>query len=375
MTASERRINEYANSMFRYERLPEAWIVSCTKYLRALFGETLQGKTVIDYGFGRGNWSLAFRAVGASKVIAIDASSAAVTRFSEYCRTRGIGSIEVVESNILEEDITTTADLIWVYGILPHLVDQATFLTRLRGLAAGPATQMYVYHHNARSLREFTVETCRSVLTYQSEAEFREDSALFIRPARVRARDDLAAPHLKFATASDLGDLVRSCGIYVTRQDRDFQHFLLGKTPEDFNPHQFLCGLQAKDQVEIIEPPVSYAAEVDLLREIATDLLALPLSHGEKKRIAIGLFNTHFAFMRDGVHARDSLIEICLFLLYALLHHEVADRDLGVRSVRYFDLFRAALEGAARSERLHLLSGAADDNALAEYLVSANLRV
>jgi hypothetical protein len=234
---------------------------------------------------------------------------------------------------------------------------------------------MYVYHHNAGSLREFTVETCRSVLTYQSEAEFREDSSLFIRPARVRARDDLAAPHLKFATAAEVHATLLSCGIYVTRQDRDFQHFLLGKAPDDFNPHQFLCGLRPEAQVEVIEPSVAYAAEVDVLREIVGDLLALPLSRAEKKRIAIGLFNTHFAFIRGGVHARDSVIELCLFVLYALLHHEVTISDLGTRSGQYFDVFRAALAGAQRSERLRLLSGAGDDNQLTEYLVGANIRV
>ncbi|MEA2308752.1 MAG: hypothetical protein QOI65_1038, partial [Thermoleophilaceae bacterium] len=92
------QFDEYANSMFRYEGLPGSWIESCTGYLRTLFGDSLRGKTVIDYGFGRGNWSLAFLAAGAGKVIAIDASPAAVARFTDYCQTQDIDRIEVVAS-------------------------------------------------------------------------------------------------------------------------------------------------------------------------------------------------------------------------------------------------------------------------------------
>jgi hypothetical protein len=59
-TIGGQRINEYTNSMFRYEQLSKRWIASCAAYLQSLFGEELRGKTVVDYAFGRGNWSLAF---------------------------------------------------------------------------------------------------------------------------------------------------------------------------------------------------------------------------------------------------------------------------------------------------------------------------
>ena len=198
MNSVAERINEYNNSMFRHERLHERWIASCADYLKTLFGDSLRGKTVIDYAFGRGNWSLAFLSAGAGKVISIDASTDTVARFKNYCRERNIANIEVMAGNIMEQDFAAKGDLMWVYGILPMIEDQVAFLNRIKTLASGPDAQFYVYQYNARSLREFTVQTCREGIVYQSESEFRTDSPLFVRPARLRARDDLAAPHVNF---------------------------------------------------------------------------------------------------------------------------------------------------------------------------------
>jgi hypothetical protein len=360
--------------MFRYEQLHDGWIAACADYLRSLFGDTLRGKTVIDYAFGRGNWSLAFHAAGAGRVVAVDASSTAVARFADHCASRSISGIEVVAGDILEDDLGTTGDLIWLHGILPTVADQAAFLTRVKTLAAGPAAQIYVYYYNAGSLREFTVDTCRSALVYESERDFREDSALFVRPARMRARDDLTAPHVQFSTAHDARDVLRSCGIYVTRQDRDFPHFLVGRTSEEFCPHQFLCSLRPQDEVEVAEPPVPYAKEISVLRALADDVLAPGLPDRQKQKIAVGLFNTHFAFLGEGGVARDSVIELGLFALYTLLARDVDVERLNPVSGRYYTLFRAALAAEGQPEKRRLLSGGSDDNELAEHLVRSNLR-
>jgi Methyltransferase domain len=371
---TRQRIDDYASSMFRYEQLHDEWIAACTKYLRSLFGDTLRGKTVVDYAFGRGNWSLAFHAAGASRVVAVDTSSTAVARFADYCSSRNISGIEVVTGDILEEDLGTTGDLIWLYGILPVVEDQAAFLTRVKTLAASSAAQIYVYYYNAGSLREFIVETCRSALIYESEQDFRENSVLFVRPARMRARDDLTSPHVQFSTAYDARDVLRSCGIYITRQDRDFQHFLVGRTSEDFCPHQFLCSLRPEDEVEVAEPPVPYAKETGVLKAIADDVLAPCLSSSQKRKVAVGLFNTHFAFLRDGGVAQGSVIELGLFLLYTLLQRDVDVERLNPISGRYYTLFRAALAAEGQPQKLRLLSGIPGDNELADYLVRSDLR-
>src|SRR2546423_1184569 len=298
-TIDRNRINEYGNSMFRYEQLSDRWVASCADYLTALFGESLQGKTVIDYAFGRGNWSLAFLAAGAAKVIAIDAAADAVSRFKNYCQRRNLTDVEIVLGNILEEDLTAKGDLIWLYGILPNIEDQTVFLNRIKSLVSGRDAQIYVFQYNAESLRDFTIQTCRSVIVYQSEKEFRNDSYLFVRPARLRARDDLTAPYVRFLAASDVKALLRRSGIYINRQDQDFQQFLYGKATEDFYPHQFLCGLKAEDEIEINERKMPYAKELEVLREAARQVLSLGLSATEKRNVAIGLYNTHFAFLGD----------------------------------------------------------------------------
>ena len=376
--SNEQRLNEYSNSMFRYEHLSERWIDSCTSYVRALFGDTLRGRTVIDYAFGRGNWSLAFRAAGAERVVAIDASSDLVARFRNYCQEHNIRNIEVLAGNIMDQDFAARGDLVWLYGIMANIADQTTFLRRIRTLCSDPAAQIYVYHYNARSLREFTVQTCRSILVYPSENEFRRDNFLFVRPARMRARDDLTAPTVTFSTAANLRDLLKSVGLYIKRRDIDFQQFLHGKITEDFYPHQFLCSLQPGDEVQIEERPVAYAKEVAALNDIAQAALALSFTPVERKNIAIGLYNTHFAFIRDGFYAHDSVIEIFQFLLFILLQGGARVETLPPAVAAYYKLFCAALAGTERRERLLMASeeasGEIAGNQLTEYLINNNLR-
>lgn len=372
--SNEQRLNEYSNSMFRYEHLSQRWIDSCTAYVRALFGDELHGRTVIDYAFGRGNWSLAFRAAGAERVVAIDASTDIVARFKTYCDQHSIRNIEVCAGNIMDQDFAARGDLVWLYGIMANIADQTTFLRRIKTLCAGPAAQVYVYQYNARSLREFTVQTCRSILIYESESEFRRDNFLFIRPARMRARDDLTAPTVTFSTASEMRSVLGSAGLYVKRRDIDFQQFLHGKMTEDFYPHQFLCSLQPADEVEIEEPPVAYAKEVAALNEIAQAALALNLTAVERKNIAVGLYNTHFAFIRDGFYAYDAVIEIFQYLLFIILQGGARIETLPPAVVAYYKMFRAALAGMERDQRLLLVSEEIAGNQLTEYLISNNPR-
>ena len=376
MASSEgRRINEYANSMFRFEHLHERWIESCAAYLRHLFGEELRGKTVVDYAFGRGNWSLAFRLAGARRVFAIDASEDNVSRFRNYCRERDINNIEVICGNLLEQEIPVKADFIWLYGLLQNITDQQVFLERLKSMASGADALFYIYYYNAKSLRQFTVETCRDIVVYASESEFVKDSFLFTRPARMRARDDLTAPHLSFLTAAELREMLRQQALYVKRQDEDFQFFLRGIATEDFYPHQFLCSLNPADEIEAREPVVPFAREVEILRALAGAVFALKLSEAEKKNIAIGLFNTHFSFLREGFYAKTAVIEIFLFLMYALLQKTDSYSILPPLVAQYRELLAAALAAAPRDERTRFVTKEMDDNCLTDYLLDNNLRI
>jgi hypothetical protein len=126
--------------------------------------------------------------------------------------------------------------------------------------------------------------------------------------------------------------------------------------------------------VEIEEPPVAYAEEVAALNEIAQAALALSLTPLERKNIAIGLYNTHFAFIRDGFYAYDSVIEIFQFLLFILLQGGAQLETLPPAVAAYYKLFRAALAGSERPHRLSLVSEEIADNQLTDYLINNNLR-
>ncbi len=130
--------------------------------------------------------------------------------------------------------------------------------------------------------------------------------------------------------------------------------------------------------MEIEERPVAYATEVAALNDIARAALALNLTPVERKNIAIGLYNTHFAFIRDGFSAHDSIIEIFQFLLFILLQGGARVETLPPAVAAYYKLFRAALAGTERRERLLLASeeasGEIAGNQLTEYLINNNLR-
>lgn len=189
-----RAIADYANSMFRFERLNERWLEKCTAYVTHLFGKNIVGATVVDYAFGRGNWSLASRRAGASRVAAVDASIDNVRRFREYCAVSRVSGIDIIHGNILERRIDLVGDLIWVYGVLHHVREATVFVKRLVTMTRDPGSLLYFYAYDAGSLRQLIVETSRHALPLASEKAFRRVSAAFTPAARLRARDDLTAP-------------------------------------------------------------------------------------------------------------------------------------------------------------------------------------
>src|SRR6185436_19673621 len=91
------KINNYANSMFRYEFLHETWLSACGKYLDYVFGDGgIHGRTVVDYAFGRGNWAIAFARCGAERVIAVDSSEDNCRKLRAYCEENKITNVEVI---------------------------------------------------------------------------------------------------------------------------------------------------------------------------------------------------------------------------------------------------------------------------------------
>jgi SAM-dependent methyltransferase len=325
MTAiSLERIDEYACSMFRFERPHPAWIRLCADYIRHIFGDSLRGQTVIDYAFGRGNWSLAFLQAGAAKVIAIDASAGNVSRFADYCSFEGVSGVEILHADLVEEDIQADGDMVWLYGILHHIADAGGFLRKARSLS-GNDGRFYIYLYNAESLRQWTVSLCRKHLRYESEAAFAKDAPLFSRTARLRARDDLTAPWIAWYTAEGVENLLAGANLRPVRQDAGLDEYITGRGSEEFSPYQLLCetGGGAEGEAIEVEPRVSPCRdEMTVLSRMAAALFGAEPDAGQRAKHAIGLFNTHFgALGPDGNNGQNKKIAEAVFEIFLHLAH------------------------------------------------------
>lgn len=341
MTITTPRINDYANSMFRFERLNEPWIESCAAYLGATFGSRLVGATVIDYAFGRGNWSLAFRRAGAASVVAIDAAEDNVRRFSAYCAEHGITGVEIVHGNVVDRAIDLTADVVWLYGIIPCIADIDAFLDAVSGFQR-PGSTYVVYSYDRGSLRQFVVDAARRALTYGSEAAFLPDSLLLTGAARHRARDDLTAPHVAWNSAAELHARLRSHGLYPAARLADFPEFLAGRPSEEFQPHLWRCSLDPDDEIVPADPPRPYIADLALLGDLV-DALWRHLDDGDRRRAALGLFNAHFGALRMHGAAGPVLVEDFLFLTYVALVSDLPRSALAPAGADLHDLAVAAM--------------------------------
>ena len=101
------------------------------------------------------------------------------------------------------------------------------------------------------------------------------------------------------------------------------------------------------------------------------------IGFAEKRNVAIGLYNTHFAFLGGQGEAHDSVIEIFLFLMYIILQSGTKDSHLSSVITPYYRLFCAAMAEEDKTHRLRLISGGPDkarEDKLIEYLVNQNIR-
>lgn len=318
--------NAYANAMFRRERLHNAWLDACAAYLRHVFGDRLAGASVIDYGFGRGNWALAFLRAGAREVVAVDAAIDNVRRLHDYCAGNDIPGIRAEHGDLTHGPLDARADVIWLYGVLQHVPEAKTLLQRLAALAASDETLVYVYAYNAGCLRQFTVETARRFWRYGSEAEFMQDSATLTRPARLRARDDLTAPHIDWYDAPDLAALLDAAGLAPVTTAPGFDRFQDGWRNDEFDPHELVCRLApVAPGADVFSQVPSYDADLDVLRAMATPLLAAQLDEKARRSAALGLMNAHFTALSGTRHCECAIVEVFLHLLHLSELHSLTE--------------------------------------------------
>jgi hypothetical protein len=340
-------LNDYAQSMFRFERLHPRWIDNCARYLRYVFGDALEGKVFLDYAFGRGNWALAALKAGARQVIAVDAAIGNVRRLADHCRAGDIDRIDIVHGNVMDLVPQIQADVLWVYGILPCVADPESFVARLSALRRSDGALMLLYAYDRHSLRQVIVEAARRGLVYRDEHEFAEDSCLFSPRARLRARDDLTAPVVNWSTAAELAALAERNGCVAQRQLPDFRDWLTGTSSAEFSPHHLLCGFSGPGLDALGEPERLQAHDFSVLAEVARAVLDHATAL-QRCKIAIGLFNTHFCALSPSGSAEPAIVEVFLYLMHASLRLGVPQQAFSIPAASYYAAAMAAMTDAPR---------------------------
>jgi hypothetical protein len=302
--------------MFAHDSIHELWISKCAQYIFSVFGaERLRGATVVDYAFGRGNWSLAFLRAGASRVVAIDAAESNVLRFSAYCHSNSIQGIDIRLGNVVEQESNETYDVIWAYGILHHIAKKQLFLERIANCLADDRSEALIYSYNSNCLRQRIVSAARTGTVYESADSFESDALLFNPLARLRARDDLTAPWIEWCSRQELTSHLGQAALKITRAVISFSEFIGSPEAPEFSPHHVVC----RRSQESLPIPICHSEDdrwnIDdgVIGDLADWIVSQ--ASNERKNFAIGLFNTHFPALRHGGYAM-SVAEDFQFLIY-----------------------------------------------------------
>lgn len=368
MSASASRIDEYARSMFAFDRPSPRWVASCAAYLDMVFGEKLKGAVFLDYAFGRGNWSLAALKAGAARVVAIDGSETNVRNFVAYCRENEIDNIDIICGNVLSDSITcVTSDILWIYGILPVVEQAGEFLRRLAKMRADDSAMALLYAYDAGSLRETVVMAARSGCFYESEQEFAEDSFLFTPAARLRVRDDLTAPFVAWHQQEELAELGRVNGYKAQRVIQDYTHWTTREQTGEFSPHHLVCGFSSPAASLPARLPRQQCHDIAIVGEFARMVLHRAPER-LKKRIAIGLVNTHFSPPDRSIGSR--LVQDFLFLMHAMARLGLMPNGLSIGQEVY-EACMSAVAGKPRTLPDELVAR----SLIARYLLENTVRL
>jgi SAM-dependent methyltransferase len=109
--------------------------------------EELQGKRVLDIGFGAGEFSLLFARAGA-QVVATETSDIAVEKLRRYAAERRVDNLTVVKQSVFDVLGSAQFDLIFGSMVLHHLEPFGDFAKAMRASLA-PGGRAFFYENNA----------------------------------------------------------------------------------------------------------------------------------------------------------------------------------------------------------------------------------
>ena len=110
---------------------------------------SIENKTIIDLGCGRGATSLFFAYSGAN-VISVDSSAIAIANLSKYCHNNNISNVTPIK--ISAQEISELGKVDFVFGsmILHHIEPFDEFARKLRDVIK-PGGKCFFWENNARS--------------------------------------------------------------------------------------------------------------------------------------------------------------------------------------------------------------------------------
>lgn len=281
--------------MFSSNGIHDKWIDDCIRYLKKIYGNTVSGQVVVDYGFGRGNWTLAFQRLGAKKVISVEASQTAVDRLTSYVRDNNIHNVVAVLGNTDSSQLNLSCDIVFLYGILHHVRYPEKLLKQAVSWLRNKNGSVLVYAYDSGCLRDIIVSRCRVMTKHRLDNWPGWQSTLHPL-ARHRASDDLVAPIVSFWSPEQLSTLLTDSGLKCVAQANDFSNFQGKSLKPEFDPYVLLAAPTASDGSEIAIIPnqhfvgTEYAAIVEAL-----DVITIADETLNKVAIALGIFNTVFA--------------------------------------------------------------------------------
>jgi len=311
------QISDYNSLLFSSDKLNEKWISDCRSYLNFILEGKVKGKTVIDYGFGRGNWSLAFQSLGAYEVYAFDAASTAVKKFKAEINSRKIKNIYVDQKNTDISTFEIKADIIFLYGIFHHVRDIEKLITCAAKSLKNSEAKIILYSYAKYSWRETLIRHIRSK---NLDIKLIKKLKFSLHPnARHRFLDDLTAPIVNFFSTDDINNILKRHSLHINNKIPDFSIFQTGNQNFDFSSHVFTISKQKNDfTLDTTDLNYKNHSEVKTLIDYTLSLIKT----NDVELFSVGLFNTWYS-QHPNVGDEEKIFYLWQFICYYLNENRV----------------------------------------------------
>lgn len=144
----------------------------------------IEGKTVIDVGCGGGRYSVAWRLLGAKKVVGYDVSATGINDARRRVEAAGIDGVTFQEGNVLSLPFADDSfDIVYSNGVLHHTVDWETGVSELVRVLKPEGLGWLYLIENPGGLFWDLIEILRVILQGEDKAAARDALRIIGVPA------------------------------------------------------------------------------------------------------------------------------------------------------------------------------------------------